>query len=185
MKSKPLLIVFIIISISYSQISSSREYSREKALYKAKEYVMTEIIGVESYITKFEIDPLEAAKSGELISLVYKCKQKKLSGLILGFFGTELNEYGITENVYAFKNFTEQKALEMLSILSNHISEHSKYLKSDYDHNNIFFKYDDIIFLIYNDVGIKIRVFWNGFDSEWESKAYKRTKKRFEKKLKN
>ena len=41
-------------------------------------------------------------------------------------------------------------------------------------------------FLIYNDeLSTKIRVFWNGFDSEWESQAFGRTKKRFEKNIKN
>jgi hypothetical protein len=46
-------------------------------------------------------------------------------------------------------------------------------------------KYDDISFLIYKtNNGSKIRVFWNGFDSEWESTAFLRTKRRFEKNAK-
>ena len=191
MKSKLFLIVFIVISISYSQVSVSsgvyfaKEFSKEKALYKAKEYVMTEIIGVNSYVTKFEIDPLAAASSGELTSLSYKCEQKNISGLVLGFYGDRWNKAGVFYQAYAFKNLPKQKAREMFLILNKHIGEHSKYISADYDNNNIFFKYDDMTFLLYRNDGIKIRVFWNEFDSEWESTAYNRTKRRFEKKIKN
>ena len=185
MKFKYFLVVYVILSISYSQVYLAKEWSRDKALYKAKEYVMTEIIGVNPYVTKFEIDPLAAASSGELTTLVYKCEQKKISGLVLGFYGNKWNEYGTVYQAFAFKNFNEKKALEMLATLDKHISDHTKYLKSDYDNNNFFFKFDDLTFLVYYVGFIKIRVFWNGFDSEWESKAYERTKKRFEKKIKN
>ena len=191
MKSKIFLIVFIIISICYSQVSESsgivfaKEFSKEQALYKAKKFVMNDVIGAESYVTKFEIDPLASASSGELTSLVYKCKQKKISGLVLGFFGDRWNEMGVVYQSYGFKNLQENEALELLTLLDKHIAQHSKYLKTDSDNNNIFFKYDDLTFLVYNYNGIKIRVFWNDYDSEWESTAFNRTKKRFVSKINN
>jgi hypothetical protein len=191
MKTKLLLLNIFIISISYSQVSVNsglyfaKEFSKDQALYKAKDYVMTQVIGVESNVIKFEIDPLAAASSGELTSLVYSCEQKNLRGLVLGFYGNKWNESGVVYQAYAFKNLTEPKALEILSKIDGYIDEHSKYLNSNSDNNNIFFNYDDMTFLIYNDFGIKIRVFWNGFDSEWESTAFGKTKRRFERKLKN
>jgi len=194
MKSFLLLTIWLSVAlISYSQISEdpglyivAKEYSKEIALYKAKEYVMNEIIRVETSLIKFEIDPLAAASSGELTSLVYSCKEKQLGGLILGFYGDRWNESGVIFKAYAFKNLPQSMALEILDKIENITKEHSKYLNADDDVNNIFFKYDDMTFLIYNDeLSTKIRVFWNGFDSEWESQAFGRTKKRFEKNIKN
>jgi hypothetical protein len=178
-------------TISFSQVSTStglyfaKEFSKEEALYKAKDYLMTQVIGVEKNLIKFDIDPLAAASSGELTSLVYGCDKKNLSGLILGFYGYKWNEAGVVYQAYAFKNFPEDKALEILSKLDQYIDEESKYLSSDSDNNNMFFQYEDVTFLIYRGIGTKIRVFWNGFDSEWESTAFGRTKRRFERKIKN
>jgi hypothetical protein len=190
MNIKFLIASFFISTISFSQISEStglyfaKEFSKDQALYKAKEYVMTQVIGVEGEnLIKFEIDPLASASSGELTSLVYKCEVKNLSGLVLGFYGDRWNEAGVTYQAYAFKNLPENKALEILAKLDNYINDESKYLSADSDVKNMFFQYDDITFLIYYDGSTKIRVFWNGFDSEWESTAFGRTKRRFERKI--
>lgn len=56
-------------------------------------------------------------------------------------------------------------------------------MSADYNNNNMFFQFDDMTFLVYKNSVVKIRVFWNGFDSEWESTAFERTKKRFERHL--
>ncbi|WP_299064295.1 hypothetical protein [uncultured Polaribacter sp.] len=148
---------------------------------------MSKIIGTEEKVTKFEIDPLVAAKSGELTTLVYKCEEKKLSGLVLAFYGDRWNESGISYQAYAFKNLPINNALEVLSKLEKIIEDESKFLSQDYDNNNMFFKYDDLTFLIYKiggGGGSKIRVFWNGFNSDWETTALKRTKRRFEENIK-
>ena len=63
------------------------------------------------------------------------------------------------------------------------MDDHSRYLGSDSDTNNLSFEYDDMTFLIYRDAGTKIRVFWNGFDAEWESTAFNRTRRRFERRI--
>jgi hypothetical protein len=190
MKIGLLLTSFLISTISFSQVSEStgiyltKDFSKEAALYKAKDYVMTQVIGVEQRLIKFDIDPLAAASSGELTSLVYGCEEKELSGLVLGFYGSRWNDAGVVYQAFAFKNLPEENALEILSKLDKFIDDESKYLSADSDNNNMFFKYDDMTFLIYRDGSVKIRVFWNGFDSEWESSAFGRTKRRFERKLK-
>lgn len=190
MKTKLLLISILISSYSFSQIPESsglyfaKEFSKEQSLYKAKEFVMKYVIGVDKNFTRFEIDPLASASSGELTSLVYRCVEKDLSGLILGFYGSKWNSTGVNYQAYSFKNFPEKNALEILSKIDNFIENESKYLSADTDNNNMFFQYEDMIFLIYRDGTVKIRVFWNGFDSEWESTAFGRTKRRFERNIK-
>ena len=128
---------------------------------------------------------MAAASSGELSSLVYGCDEKNLSGLVLGFYGNRWNDAGVVYQAYAFKNLPKDKALEILSKIDKYIDDESKYLSADTDNNNMYFQYDDMTFLIYRDGSVKIRVFWNGFDSEWESTAFGRTKRRFERKIKD
>ena len=185
-----LFLSFFISAISFAQVSEStglyfaKEFSKDEALYKAKDYVMKQVIGIEKKLVKFDIDPLAAASSGELTSLVYGCEEKNLSGLVLGFYGNQWNDAGVIYQAYAFKNFPKDKALEILSKIDKYIDDESKYLSADSDNNNMFFQYDDMTFLIYQNGSVKIRVFWNGFDSEWESTAFGRTKRRFERKIK-
>lgn len=190
MKCRLLVFFVFVVSQAFSQVSVSsglyfaKEYSKEKALYNAKDFVMKNVLGVSENVTKFEIDPLAAASSGELTSLVYKCEDKGLNGLILGFYGNRWNDSGVIYQAYGFKNLSEISAKEMLRGLNKVIDENSKYLNSDSDNNNLFYKYEDITFLIYNKVSIIIRVFWKDFDSEWEVKAFNRTRRRFERKMK-
>jgi len=66
---------------------------------------------------------------------------------------------------------------------SSIMDEQSKYIGSDSNTNNVVFNIDDMTFLMYEDGGTKIRVFWNGFDSEWEENAFNRTRRRFARKI--
>lgn len=190
MKCRLLIFFVFAISQAFSQVSVSnglyfaKEYSKEQALYKAKDFVMKNVLGVNESVMKFKIDPLAAASSGEMTSLVYKCETKGLKGLILGFYGDRWNESGVVYQAYAFKNFSETSAKEMLRGLKNVIDLNLEYLNSDSDNNNLYYKYDDITFLIYNKGSVKIRVFWKEFDSEWETTAFNRTRRRFERKMK-
>jgi len=190
MKNLLLFLSLILSTISFSQVSVNKgiyfakEFSKDVSLYKAKSFVMDEIIGIEEKLIKFDIDPLAATSSGELTSLIYNCEEKGLTGLVLGFYGDRWNDSGVLYQAYAFKNLTKDNALNILTKLNKYIEDESKYLSEDTDKNNMFFRYDDMTFLIYKTYsGPKIRIFWNGFDSEWESIAFTRTKKRFEKKL--
>ena len=190
MSLRLLLLSLLISTISFSQVPESnvfyfaKEFSKDQALYKAKDHLMKQVIGVDEKLIKFEIDPLASASSGELISLVYSCDEKKLTGLLLGFYGSRWNEAGVVHQAYAFKNLPKSNALEILTKLDKFIDDESKYLSADSDNNNMFFQYEDMTFLIFRDSGVKIRVFWNGFDSEWESTSFGRTKRRFERKIK-
>lgn len=184
-----ILLIFIVdnSNAQYSGVFFAKEFSKEAALYRAKSFVMSEVLGSSANVVEFQIDPLSAATSGELTSLVYKCPEKKMEGLVLGFFGNRWNESGVIYQAYAFKNFSKETALEMLNKIEVSLKEHTKFLKADYDNNNIYFKFDDITFLIYSSANIngfqRIRVFWKEFDSEWDFNAFKRTKKNLISKL--
>ena len=183
---KKLVLVLGMIVLTLSANAQFKEYDKSVALYKAKEFVMKEIIGVEEKKqVKFAIDPLAASSSGELTSLTYTCDEKNLKGFVLGFYGNYWNEAGVVYKGYAFKNFSEDTARYILLKLATLIKSEKSYLTKN-NENNIYFQYEDIIYLIYNNVisGPTIRVFWGGFDSEWEFTAFNRTRKRFEKNMK-
>ncbi|WP_127845428.1 hypothetical protein [Psychroflexus aestuariivivens] len=181
--------LFLVFSLSFGQIVNNsglyfaKEFSKEVALYKGKDFVITKVLGVSEELVKFEIDPLAAASSGELTSLVYNCEQKNQNGLVLGFYGTRWSEDGIAYKAYAFKNLEKEKALELFQTIEDHLKEESKYINSTSVNHNMYFKFDELTLLIYKDNGTKIRVFWNGFDSEWENSAYNRTRRRFIRKV--
>lgn len=144
---------------------------------------MSEIIGIRENLIKFEIDPLSAASSRELTALMYSCQEENKMGLILGFYGLRINANGVPYESYAFKNLSTEKALDVMNKLDNYIEEESKYLLGDAGENNIYFQFDDITFLVSRNGHVEIRVFWNGFDSEWGYPSFSRTKKRFERKI--
>jgi hypothetical protein len=147
--------------------------------------VINDLLGGADKVVKFEIDPLAATATGELTSLVYNCEEMNKEGLILGFYGDYWNDAGVVYQGYGFKNLPKEKALELLKKIEEAKSNFKKYLSEDTDINNIYFKYDDLTFLIYyRSTEMTIRVFWKSFDAEWQDIAFKRTKKRFEKKVK-
>ncbi len=177
--------MFVIGQVPTNQdVFFAKEYSKEIALYKAKEFAIKNILGETYDPVKFEIDPLAAAYSGELTCLTYFCKKKNLEGLIFGFYNDTWNNSGVVYSAYAFKNITRPSAQILLSKIDSLISESTEYLGFNTDYNNLYFHYDDLIFLLYKNTSgsTKIRVFWNNFDSEWDWTAFKRTQKRFFKK---
>lgn len=189
MKKTLFLLALIVASNLNAQYSTTsglyfaKEFSKDVALYKAKDYVMNQLLGVDENLIKFDIDPLAAASSGELTSLVYNCEQKNTNGLVLGFYGDRWNESGVSFQAYAFKNLEKERAFELFETLERHFDNETKYINTNSDNNNMYFKFDDLTFLIYRDGGKKIRVFWEGFDSEWEFSAYNRTRRRFERRV--
>lgn len=162
----------------------AQEYSKEMSLYKAKEYVIKNILKSSEEVVQFEIDPLAAAFSGELTSLVYKCPSKDISGLLLCFYGNFWNDAGVTYTGYGFKNLPKEKAVYLLSLISKTIKEQNDYLSSVYGENNAYFNYDDLTILLYKGTDSAMRVFWGSFDATWTSAEFSRTKKRFEKSFK-
>jgi hypothetical protein len=190
MKAKLLLVSLIISNSIIAQISSSsgyynaKEYSKEISLYRAKAFVMADVLLPTENVVQFEIDPLAATSSGEVTSLFYKCKEKNKEGLVLGFYGNYWNKAGALYQGYGFKNLPKDNALELLNKITQTIEEQRKFLDKDQDNNNVYFRYDDLVILIYTlSIDPRIRIFWQDFDAEWQITAFKRTKKRFERSL--
>ncbi len=189
MRTLLLSLLLIVNFLSKAQVSTrsgifmAKEFSKEIALYKAKAFVSIDILAASENVVKFEIDPLAAASSGELTSLVYKCEEKNKEGMVLGFYGDTWNSSGVRYQAFAFRDLPKKNALELLNKIEKVIDENTKYINKDDDVNNIYFKYEDIVFLIYKKSSTKIRVFWGDFDSEWDMTAFKRTKRRLLNKL--
>ena len=187
-----LLFIFLFLfNIAQGQVRQNgniifaKEFSKEIALYTAKTFVAHEILENKGSIVRFEIDPLAAASSGELTTLVYKCPSQNKTGLVLGFYGSRWNDAGIIFQSYGFKDLPIIKANEFIDKIESSFTDNSKYLNEDLDNNNISFNYDDIKILIYAvPNGIKLRIYWNDYDSEWYYSEFKKTQKRLSKKLK-
>ena len=197
MKIKVSILILIAVSNqAYSQISANsqtsllgyfwaKEFSKEVSLYNAKTFLVQNILSSEKSVIRFEMDALVASNSGELTTLVYKCESQKKSGLILGFYGNRWNDAGVTYQAYAFKDLPMQTADSLISVIDFAIDNNYKYIDSDADVNNIYFTFKDISILVFKSFAItKLRVYWNGFDSEWNYNEFKKTKSRLAKKLK-
>lgn len=159
----------------------AKEYSKDIAQHRAKNYLFRHVLGVDEKISKFELTPLAAASSGELTTLIYKSDDRDKEGLLLGFFGDYWNDAGVVYQGYAFKNLDKNQAYEFLEKISNAIDENNKYLRESSESNNIYFSYEDIDVIIFSG-GLHIRLFWKNFDSNWDRTAFERSKRRFEKK---
>lgn len=189
---KKLIFLFLTITQTlFSQIAQNqnnlfyaKEFSKEISLYRAKNFVINQILGESNSVMNFEIDALAATSSGELTSLVYKCEKLDKEGLLLVFYGDYFNENGTVYQGYGFKNLPKDKALELLQEINDVKINFEHYLYEDLDNNNIYFSYDDLTFLFYKTLeSTRIRVFWKSFDAEWQDVAFMRTKRRFEKKV--
>lgn len=179
------MISLFFFQISFSQYYSAKEYSKDEALFRAKEFLMQEVIGTNENEVGFSIIPLASAKSGELTTLIYSCESKGLEGLILGFYGSFWNKEGVLYTGYGFKKLDRDQAIKFLNKITTSFETNSKFLKKDHDNNIIIFQYDDIkVMLSAPSMSNSIRLFWGKFDSTWEATAYSRTVKRFSKKIK-
>lgn len=165
----------------------AKEYSKNECLFKSKTFVITEILGgFSTSINKVEIDALTAANSGELTTVYYKSEDKNKEGLVLSFFGSRWNQSGVIFTSYAFKNLTTEEAIEVLNKLKDVTVENRKYLSEEGSNNekNLYFKYEDLSFIIYYNLNYKIRVLWNDFDVTWDYRSFEKTLKRFKKRVK-
>lgn len=189
------LFLFIIAILGASQnfaqmaspsiFVSPKEYSKDVALYHGKSYLIHELLGPPgspNSLVRFEMDPIVAASSGGLTTLLYDCKEKGKAGLILGFYGDRLNDHGFVNKFYAFKHLPKDSAVEMLSKVEKVLSLFSSNVYSNAKYTNVYFTYGDLTFMIYKTIiggtSCMIRVFWNDFDSEWEEAGFNLTKTR-------
>ena len=110
------LILLFISSISFAQKSGfweSKEFSKDVSLFKAKSFLISDILKVSEDPLEFQAEALAAASSGELTTLLYRCESQSAEGLILGFYGNYWDKTsGTNYQGYGFKNLPKEKALE-------------------------------------------------------------------------
>ena len=113
------IIFFLFFPILlFAQVSTNKniwfakEFSKELAMYKAKTFLIKEVLDIKEDVSKFEIIPLAASTSGELTTLIYKSSEKE--GLILGFFGDYWNDAGVVYQGYKFLNLNRNDATQFL-----------------------------------------------------------------------
>lgn len=159
------------------------DFSKDLSVYKGKKFLIDELLKADQSVKNLEIIALSAAQSGELTTLIYKSENEEQEGLLLGFYGNYWNEAGVVHKGYGFKYLDTKNALDFLYSTKTNLENNKKYLKNE--NNNIYFKFDDITILATGNSigGFVLRVFWQNFDSEWESGSFNRTLKRFEKRL--
>lgn len=133
-------------SMGYSMagLILANEYSKEESLYRAKGFVMADVLGLGEQPQQFGIWALVAASSGELTTLVYTSDEKKREGMVLAFYGNRWNEASVAYKAYGFKDLPKEKATQLLEKLEATIEAQRDYLHKDPDNNNAFFKYDDL-----------------------------------------
>ena len=85
MKLKFLPMLVLACNVALGQFSIykngylfAKEYSKEVSLYKAKTFLVEDVLGVTAEPVQFEIDPLAAANSGELTTHVYRSVAKSV-----------------------------------------------------------------------------------------------------------
>ncbi len=177
--------VFSQVKQEISNIFGAKSYSKEISLFRGKEFLIKEVLGSSTEVTRFELDPMEAAPSGELTTLYYNCESLKKEGVIFGFYGDYANEFGILLQGYAYKNFNKQQSSELFQKIEEAKIKNAQYLNDDIDNHNIYITFEDLTLLIYRkEQYFRYRVFWKSFDSEWGDFAFRRTKSKFEKKVK-
>lgn len=188
---KKLLFLFLFVGSLHAQglwtSVVAKEYSKDVAIFQAKDYLMTAILKCSGENLQFEVEALAAATSLEVITLWYKCELQAREGLIIGFYGYVVNEQGLGYYQYDFRDFPKENAIAFISKIDEAKEKNNKWLQADDDVRNVCFTFEDISILLYqseSEIGTTtMRLFWKGFDATWEGTPYARTKKRLFKKM--
>jgi len=189
MKIKIIIAAIILSQPLIAQIPTSFGFTLSKAsgddisLVKSKTYFIKEILNSPKEVIQFEFDRIASSTSGDLTSFIYKCPGKNKEGLILAFYGDYWNDAGDIYKGYIFKDLPKEKAIEFLSKVAKTVEEQRDFL-SKTSNSNVHIEYDDMTIVISKNMETKIQILWSGFDPDWESWAFTRTKKIFEKELK-
>ena len=182
---KKLLILFILFFSydSYSQESATKEYDANYSFDRAKEFVLDSIMGNPGInIKKIYIDGLPGEKHSELTSLYYNGSEKE--GIVLGIFDKAVNESGLPIWKHIFINFNREEAIFFFKTVNDIKNRERSYLGDKTKENHIYFKMKDITFLIYSDSGIRMKVFYKGFVSDWKGTSFERMHRSFERRIK-
>ena len=186
------LIFIIIIVFKFNLVAQNttegiagQDYSKGFTEFVIKEYLITELLNIEEdNLIGIEIDAITASKYGELTTVVYNCEQLNKKGLVFVFWSDTWNEYNTHFKGYAFRNIEYNKAITLFNKLDSVIANKKQILKKGYTWNAIY-RWEDIYFVFYNEgMANKIRVFWKGFDSDWNQSNLKTTGRRFVKSFK-
>lgn len=192
MKKILVLLFMAVFTVGFSQSKNERnDFSGSEALnlkktnqYYGKKFLM-DLLGHDTNLVYLQVANLTAplGQRNEIATFVYKCNVKKKAGLVLGLWDRFITPESTTYGGYIFKHFNWNEAWEFFSKIDRHLKKWQYYLETNKE-ANIYFDYDDVsIFIskVRDGGGIKLRVFYDGFDSEWSIGAYNRTTKRFEK----
>jgi len=171
------------LALTFIAINSDKKaMAKEISQFRSKEYIINNIIGsTNGKEFKFETESLASDNSGGLISIAFNCYDVDEKGLLLAFFGPNTDNNGNLIDAYGFRYIPLKKAQELFLRIDKLQENNKKYLSSDTNVNNVYIEFEDIKFLIYNDGGEQIRVFWNGFQVIWEKAPFDRSKRRLDK----
>ena len=159
-----------------------KETAKEVSQFRSKEYIMDYIIGPSgNKEIKFETESLASDDSAGVVSIAFNCTELNKKGLLLAFIGKNRNEFGTLTTAYGFKYIPYDEAVSLLNRIDKVKDNNKDYMKDENDVNNVYIEHEDMRFILYRDGGDKIRVFWNGFEVEWERTPFDRTKRRLEK----
>jgi hypothetical protein len=167
----------------------AQEYSKELTEYRVKSFITNELIQLkENEVINLEVNSITASKSGEITTVVYKCKELENKGLIFAFYGSFVNEFSLQYTGYHFKNLDKEKAKQLFDKIDNLIIINDDFFNPGAEtiispDLNIVFKFDDMTFIFFKgNLGANLlRVIWKNFDSEWNLNNLKTTQKRFNK----
>lgn len=158
-----------------------KETAKEVSQFRSKEFIMDYIIGpAGNNEIRFETESLASDDSAGVVSIAFNCNELNKKGLLLAFIGKNRNEFGTLTTAYGFKYIPYAEAVSLLNRIDNVKDNNKDYMKDENDVNNVYIEHEDMRFILYRDGGDKIRVFWNGFEVEWERTPFDRTKRRLE-----
>jgi len=172
-----------ISALSFVSVDTDKkDLAKEISQFRSKEYIVNFIIGsAESREIKFETEALASDNGTGIISVAFNCDDIDKRGLLLAFFGNNKDANGSIGSAYAFRYIPLEKAQNLLKKLNVLKDSHKKYLSEDSNVNNVYIEFEDLRFIVYKDGGVKIRVFWNGFEMIWEKSAFDKTNKKLDK----
>lgn len=158
-----------------------KETAKEVSQFRSKEFIMDYIIGpVGNNEITFETESLASDDSAGVVSIAFNCDKLDQKGLLLAFVGKNRNQNGMLVTAYGFKYIPYDEAVALLNRIDEVKEKYKEYMSDKNDVNNVYIAYEDLKFILYRDGGDKIRVFWNGFEVEWERTPFDRTKRRLQ-----
>jgi hypothetical protein len=180
---KLLLLLLCVPLIGFGQKTGGSQYASKRiAEHRAIEFLINDVLGIEEKeVMPFMLESLSASASGEITTLFYYCEAKDKAGLLIGFFNENWVP-GATYERYSFFNLNTYDTKVMLNQLSKVYQNWNNGIYGT--GNSIYFKINDITFVMDKNKQNMMRVFWKDYDSDWGYQSFHYTKQRFEKYLK-